>query len=333
MAVNAGKKSVTVDLKTKAGASIVRSLAQHCDVVVENFRPGAAERMGLGYVELRQVNPRLVYCSISGFGQTGAMRDWPAYEHTIKAISGMMWSGADDDLPTQSRGFSVDCFSGYVAFAAILAALLRRERCGVGQYLDVAMLDASVVLMAVGLFRQMVTQDNQSALQPIVHDRPTVGAYRARDGWLWLSANLQHQWQVLCRVLDAEDLLADPRFASGELRARNSAVLKDELSRRIAPQFASELELRLMAAGCPAARVRTSREFIELERSSGRESFLAARAGDREIRVAGAGYRASDVTATLAGGVPPLGAHTDEVLESIGLTAAERAGLRAAGAI
>ena len=118
------------------------------------------------------------------------MSRWPAFDHTIQAMAGMMWTGRDDDVPSQGRGFSVDCFTGYVAYASILSGLFRRERTGQGQYLDVAMLDASMVLLAVGSVRQMMTGDAISAVQPIVHDRPTVAPYRTTDGWIWLERQL-----------------------------------------------------------------------------------------------------------------------------------------------
>ena len=127
VAVNGGKRSVTVDLKQPRGQEIIRRLAAACDVVVENQRPGAMTRLGLDWERLRTLNPRLVYCSLSGFGQSGERRDWLAYDHTIQAMAGMMWNGGDD-IPTQGRGFSVDCFTGDLAYASILASLLRRER-------------------------------------------------------------------------------------------------------------------------------------------------------------------------------------------------------------
>src|ERR1051326_419614 len=220
VAVNGGKRSITVDLKHADGQAIVRRLAERADVVVENLRPGAAMELGLGWAQLKQVNPKLVYCSISGFGQTGEMSAWPAFDHTIKAMSGIAWSGRSDDVPSQERGFSVDCFTGYVAFAQILGSLVRREGSGEGQYLDVAMLDSSLVLLAVGSVRQLITGDTSSAAQPLVHDRPTVAPYRTRDGWLWLSANFQNHYAALCRVIDAPELLSDPRYA--DVRSRNA---------------------------------------------------------------------------------------------------------------
>ena len=251
IAVNGGKRSLTVDLKHPAGQEIVRKLAARADVVVENQRPGSLARLGLDWPTLQQVNPRLVYCSLSGFGQTGDMRDWLAYDHTIQAMAGMMWSGGDD-VPSQGRGFSVDCFAGYVAYASILASLFRRERSGAGQYLDVAMLDASMVLMGVGIVRQAVTGDQLPAIQAVVHDRPTVAAYRTADRWLFLSGNFQNHYVALCNVLDAPELLADPRFKDVRSRNAHSAELKAELARRFATRSAPELERQLMQAGCRA---------------------------------------------------------------------------------
>ncbi len=226
IAVNAGKRSVTVNMKAPQGRDIIYKLARTADVVVENQRPGAVDALKVGWADLGKINPKLVYCSISGFGQDGAMSRWPAYDHTIQAMSGMSWTGEEGDTPSQGRGFSVDCFSGYVAFSSILAGLFRRERTGKGQYLDVAMLDASFVLMGLGIVRQMLTGDAIRATQPVVHDRPTVGAFKAKDGWIWLSANFDHQFGKLCDVLGAPELArisVSRRAARGRTAQRRCA--------------------------------------------------------------------------------------------------------------
>lgn len=328
ISVNGGKRSVSVNMKSAEGRAIIRKLAEAADVVVENLRPGAALELGVGYEDLKAVNPKLVYCSISGFGQDGEMARWPAYDHTIKAISGMMWTGDPDDIPTQARGFSVDCYSGYVAFAAILSGLLRRERMGEGQYLDVAMLDASMVLMGVGLVRQLITGDDVSPIQPIVHERPTVNAYRTTDGWIWLSANFQNHWVALCDVIGAPELVADPRFKDVPTRNANSALLKPELARRIAPLSAADLEAQLMAAGCPAARVRTAREVLEIAQRNGRGSLIASQVGERPVTLINAGFVADSGAPGLERGVPALGDDTEQVLGELGYGAGEIARLR-----
>ena len=334
IAVNGGKKSVTVNLKSEAGRGVVRRLAETADVVVENLRPGAAREMGLGYEDLKAINRKLVYCSISGFGQAGEMSRWPAYDHTIKAMSGMMWDGSDEDVPTQASGFSVDCFSGYVAFAAILSALLRRERTGEGQQLDVAMLDASFVLMGVGMVRQLMTGDDVSPIQPIAHDRPTVAPYRTRDGWIWLSGNFQNHWEALCRVIGAPELLADARFKDVASRNAHSAELKSELAARLKGLSAAELERDLMAAGSPAAQVRTSREALAIPGLGARGMLpKAATPGGREVTLINAGFVTDADAPGLAGPVPALGEHTEAVLRELGLSLGEIENLRAEGAV
>jgi len=335
IAVNGGKRSLTVNLKDPDGQAIVRKLAESSDVVVENLRPGGANELGLGWDDLRALNPRLVYCSISGFGQFGEMATWPAYDHTVQAMAGMSWSGREDDIPSQGRAFSVDCFTGYVAFAQILGALHRRERSGEGQYLDVAMLDASLVLLAVGSVRQLITGDNVAAAQPIVHDRPTVAPYRTRDGWLWLSANFPHQFEALCRVLHADDLLQDARFSTPRARTENSAALKAELARRLAGCSASELEPRLMQAGCPAAKVRTTREVLQMPILRDREMLQPAAIPGREepVTLVNAGFVPDKDGPGLQGGVPALGADTENVLRDLGYAEADIARLRERGVV
>jgi crotonobetainyl-CoA:carnitine CoA-transferase CaiB-like acyl-CoA transferase len=333
IAVNGGKRSVTVNLKSAEGRALVLRLAQTADVVVENLRPGAARAMGLGWEDLKAANPRLIYCSISGFGQVGEMSRWPAYDHTIKAMSGMMWDGGDEE-PSQARGFSVDCFSGYLAYSTILSALLRRERTGEGQNLDVAMLDASFVMMGVGLTRQLITGDDVSAVQPIAHDRPTVAPYRTRDGWIWLSGNFQNHYEALCRVIGAPELAADPRFRDVASRNANSEALKAELAARLKAFSAAELEPALMAAGMPAAQVRTSRQAMDIPALSERAALVETVTADgKAVSLVNAGFVADADGPGLQGPPPSLGADTEAVLTELGLAAAEIADLRRSGAI
>jgi crotonobetainyl-CoA:carnitine CoA-transferase CaiB-like acyl-CoA transferase len=334
IAVNGGKRSITVDLKQPRGVEVVRRLAVQADVVVENQRPRSLARLGLDYEALRQLNPRLVYCSLSGFGQTGPMRDWLAYDHTIQAMAGMMWNGGDD-IPTQGRGFSVDCFAGYVAYAAVVASLLRRERTGEGQYLDVAMLDASMVLMGVGIVRQFVSGDQLPAIQAVVHERPTVAPYRTADRWLFLSGNFQNHFEALCKVLNAPELVADPRFKDVRARNAHSTELKTELARRFADRSATELERALMEAGCPAAVVRTTAEAVRLPHLQDRQLLQQARVpgADQPVALINAGFVASVDGPRLHGPVPEMGQDTDAVLRELGYSEAQIGDLREQGVL
>lgn len=333
-AVNAGKRSITVDLKTAGGQALIRRLAAVSDVMVENQRPGALAEMGLGHEDLRALNPSLITCTVSGFGQGGEMADWPAYDHTIQAISGMAWTGEASDVPSQGRGFSIDCFSGYLAHSAILSALVRRGRTGQGQHLDVAMLDATALLMGVGLVRQMISGDRISATQAVVQDRPTVGPFRTRDGWLWLSGNFQNHWEALCRVLKADDLLVDPRFRTPPARLEHKEALRAELNERIAPHDAAELEIALMQAGAPAAKVRTTREMLAMPVLRERAMLQDSQTPDgRPLTLMNAGFVADADGPSLGGRLPGLGEHTEQVLGELGYAPQDIQDLRAAGVI
>jgi crotonobetainyl-CoA:carnitine CoA-transferase CaiB-like acyl-CoA transferase len=262
------------------------------------------------------------------------MRDWLAYDHTIQAMSGMMWNGGDD-IPTQGRGFSVDCFTGYVAYSSILASLFRRERTGEGQYLDVAMLDASLVLMGVGVVRQFVSGDQLSAIQAVVHDRPTVAPYRTADRWLFLSGNFQNHFEALCRVLDAPELVADPRFKDVRARNAHSIELKEELAARFADRSAPVLERQLMEAGCPAAVVRTTAEAVQLPHLEERQLLqpAAVPGAPNPVSLINAGFVADKDGPRLSGPVPELGKDTDAILEELGYTEAQIDDLRSNGVV
>jgi CoA:oxalate CoA-transferase len=334
IAVNAGKRSITVNLKAPQGQEIIRRLAARADVLVENQRPTLLASLGLAWPELRKIKPDLIYCSLSGFGQTGEMHSWPAYDHTVQAMSGMGWTGADDDTPSQGRGFSIDCFSGYLAFSSILSALFRRERTGEGQFLDVAMLDSAMALMSVGLVRQMLTADRTKATQPIVHDRPTVGAFRTTDGWIWISGNFQHHFLALCEVLGRTELAQDPRFASSEARENHSSELRSELGPLIASHSAEDLERRLMAAGMPAARVRTTKQALQISSLAERGMLQhTTTPDDRPVTVFNAGFVADADSPGLARAVPRIGAHTREVLMELGYDAGAIDALKHSGII
>ncbi|HEY5208179.1 MAG TPA: CoA transferase [Stellaceae bacterium] len=337
IAANAGKRSVTLDLKAPAARAVIHRLAARSDVVVENFRPGVAKTLGLDATALQAINPKLVYASISGFGQTGMMRDWPAIDHIVQAISGLMQVNGEPDQDPLRIGIPVaDTFSGFLAAYSILAALLQRARTGTGQVIDVGMLDAALVMMSQIIPGVVLTGEppKRSGNRGF---RMVAGSdtYKTRDGFICIGANWQPQFEGLCRVLGEEWLLTDPRFIDDDARMKNTVALRAELQRAFSEKSAAELEGKLAAAKVPAGKVRNLLETIAHPHVAEREFFnnVDVPGLDSPATLAGAGFRFAHDGPVRENAVPSLGEHTDAVLAELGFTDAEIEHLRISGAV
>ncbi|MFJ6064617.1 CaiB/BaiF CoA transferase family protein [Streptomyces tendae] len=264
LAQNAGKKSLELDLKDTADRALFEDLLTGADVLLENFRAGVLERMGYGTERLARLNPRLVYCSISGFGHTGPMREAPAYDQIIQGLAGMMSVTGTPDTAPQRIGFPVcDTTGGLMAAFAISTALLHRERTGAGARLDVSMLEASLSSMGWAVSNYLVSG---IAPEPLSDQNPTAapsGTFHALDGPLNIAANQQRQFEALCRLTGVPELITDPRFAEREQRKRHRAELNSALNQALAARPAADWERELNAAGIPAARVLSVPDALE----------------------------------------------------------------------
>ena len=337
LAQNGGKKSVTLNLKNAGGKEILRRLVASADVLVENFRPGVMGRLGLGYEDLRQHNPRLIYCAITGFGQRGPLRDAPAYDQIIQGLSGMMSVTGDAHSAPLRAGYPVaDTVSGMVGAFAICAALLRRQRSGEGGFIDVAMLDSALVAMGWVVSNYLIAGTEP---QPHGNDNFTAapsGTFRTGSGPLNIAANKQDQFETLARLIGRPELIADPRFAEREARKLNRAALTAAIEEALAARPAREWEELLTRAGVPAGCVFTVRQVLDSEQIVSREfvqEFDDVPSVERPIRVARAGFKLSDGDPVASMPPPALGAHTDDVLTGLGYTLAQIAELRTMGAI
>ena len=329
-AFNAGKRSMTVNLKSPDGFEILRRLLRQADALVENYRPGVAAKLGIVWDSLQALNPRLIFCSISGYGQEGPLRDVPAIEWAVQAMSGMTAGYVADDADRRQLGLGVlDPFSGYVAFSAILAALLLRQQTGRGQRVDVAMLDAALTLMGGGVAGHFLGAEGHEAR------RPTMARFPARDRTLFIAALHQPWFERLCRILEAPELLADPRFAEHASRQRHADALTAELEARVATRPAADLERELVAAGLPASVVRTLPEILAHPHvhQRGILEHVPAADGGEPLTLVGPAFRFGDGGLGFQGPVPALGQHTDEVLMGLGYSEADVDRLRAVGAI
>ena len=322
IAVNAGKKSIVLDLKEPAGHEIARKLIRHSDVVIENFRPGVMQRLGLDFAEAKSLKEDIIYCSVSGYGQSGERRDWPAIDNIVQATSGMMSLGGDAEGPPVRVGFPiVDTLTGQTAALAILAALFRRERTGQGEYLDIAMFDATLAFMTSAVVPYLVSG---TALERTGNTgysgQPTSAVFRARDGrYLSLGVVQQRQFEQLARDLDREEWLEDERFADPDKRLTNAPAMQAELNAVFAERDAEEWEARLSAAGIPCGLVRSIEDAVSLagfgQRGLRIPVTIPGLPCKEQVEVLGTGILFGDGDQTSVEPPPSLGEHTEQVID------------------
>jgi CoA:oxalate CoA-transferase len=320
IAVNAGKKSIVLDLKQAQDLERARRLIERSDVLVENFRPGVMERLGLGYAAVKQLKPDIVYCSVSGYGQFGPRRDWPAIDNIVQATSGMMSLGGDPDGPPARVGFPVvDTLTGQTAAFGILAALFRRDRSGEGEYLDIAMFDATVAFMTSAVVPYLVTgRALERTGNTGYSGQPTSAVFRARDGrYLSLGVVQQRQFEQLARALGREHWLEDPRFVDPDRRRANAADMHAELDAVFATRDAAAWEAELSAAGIPCGMVRSIGEAADLPGVDARglrvPVTIPGLPGKEHVEVLGAGIFSSMGSVEELDPPPKLGEHTAEI--------------------
>ena len=325
IAVNAGKKSIVLDLKQSRDLENARRLIARCDVLVENFRPGVMARLGLDYATVGGLNPRIVYCSVSGYGQSGPRRDWPAIDNIVQATSGMMSLGGDPNGPPMRVGFpAVDTLTGQTAAFAILAALLERERTGKGDYLDVAMFDATLAFMASAVVPYLVTgRALERTGNTGYSGQPTSALFVARDGrHVSLGVVQQNQFERLAQLLDKPEWLDDERFADPESRRANAAAMQETLSAVLGTRDAEEWEALLSRAGVPCGMVRDVGEAISLPALEARSLRIPVQIPglpEREdVEVLNLGVLSAQDGTDRLEAPPKHGEHTQEILDWLG---------------
>ena len=337
LAQNAGKKSVTLNLKTAEGKDVLRRLVEKADVLVENFRPGVMARLGLAYDDLKPLNPRLVYCAISGFGQDGPMKGAPAYDQIIQGLSGMMSiTGTRETAPLRVGYPVADTLAGMTAAFAISAALVGRGATGAGSFIDVSMLETALSAMGWVVSNLLI-----AGVEPQAHGNDNFtaapsGAFRAKDGIINIAANKQEQFEALVGVLGLPTVAQNPLFATREARKRNRAALTGVLEAALSQKTCAEWEKLFTKVGIPAGCVLTVRQALALPQVQQRgllKTFEAAPGVDRPLKIARTGFKMSAGDPDVDTPPPQLGQHTDEVLAQVGYSAAEIARLREVGAV
>ncbi len=330
--VNRGKQSVTIDLRKAAGAELMLDLARHCDVVVENFSPGTMERFGLGWERLRAAHPRVILCSISGFGQTGPMAAAPAYDIVAQALGGTMSiTGQPGGEPTRCGVSIGDLAAALYGVIAILAALRERDLSGAGRHLDIAMLDCQVAWLEDALARYSATG---MVPQPIGSRHPSITPFqhfRAADGYFVAGCGNESIWGRFCDAIGRGELKDDARFAANQIRTANHAALDSILQAHFGAHPRDHWLARLEAANVPCAPIATVAEVARNPHLEQREMIL--RAGHPAfdgLIVPGSPLKTAGVSARPDTHAPALGEHTEAVLARIlGYDAARIAELRA----
>ena len=323
LAQNANKKSVTLDLKSPEGKEIFRKLAATADVVVENFRPGVMDRLGVGYKVLAELNPKIVFCAISGFGQTGPDAFKPAYDQIIQGLSGVMAVNGDERLNPLRCGFPVcDTVGGLNAAFAIMAALYHREHTGEGQMIDIALLDSIMPLM--GWVAANLLIGGQQPV-PMGNDNFTAapsGTFATADGHVNIAANQQEQWEAVCDVLGVPELKADPRFEKRDARKANRRLLTPLLETRLKTQPTAHWVEALNARGVPSGEILSLEAALAAAQVAHRGSLgTVVEPGIGPLKVFGLTAKFEKTPGSLDTPPPRLGAHTREVLQSAGYTA------------
>lgn len=318
LAQNAEKRSVALDLKDPEDKQAFCQLVKSADVVLENFRPGVMERLGLGHRALSELNPSLVYCAISGFGQSGPLAKAPAYDQIIQGLSGLMAiTGSTESAPLRVGYPVCDTMGGITAAFAICAALLRRATTGKGAFLDVSMLDSTLVSMGWVVSNLLITGQDPVPMGNENFTASPSGTFRTRDGLLNVAANKQEQFEALCDLVGASELKQDARFAEREARKRNRAALRAELEQRLAGADSADWEQRFNQAGVPAGRVLDVSSALSQAQVAHRELVATLELqlpGRDKLQVTRSGFRVDGQCTGPTRPPPRLGEHNAEVL-------------------
>jgi crotonobetainyl-CoA:carnitine CoA-transferase CaiB-like acyl-CoA transferase len=334
-AVNGNKRNIALDLKDPKAVEIIKRLAAKADIVAENFRPGVMDRLGLGYEALSEINPRLIYCGVSGFGMEGPYKDTPSYDGRIQATSGIMSiTGHEDSVPTRA-GFAVcDALSGMTAAFAMASALHQRTVTGKGQLVDVAMLDATLTFLSPTVCEYTLAGHRQGRFgNQAVSRIPTANLFACKGGHILLAVNNEGQFLNLLKCIGREDILEDPRFKDWPSRIENEPAMRAIIEEAFAEADAETWEERLAAAGAPASRINTLADAVAHPQLEHRDVIQKVDGPYGEMTLIGSGFKLAHGGGEITRAPALLNEHADEILAEAGYSEAEVAEMKETGVV
>ena len=319
LCVNRNKRSIVVDFKTDEGRRIIHELIRRSDLLVENFRPGTLARFSLDFESASALNPKLIYCSITGFGQTGPLRDKPGYDFMIQAMGGLMsFTGEPDGEPMKAGVAVADLFAGQNAVIAVLAALQVRAQTGKGQHLDISLFDSQVGMLANVASNYLVSGNLPKRYGNAHANIVPYQSFRASDAWFVVAVGNDRQFEKLCEVIGNLELVSDPRFRLNSSRVKNREELISILKPIFVTKMSSEWLSLLEAAGIPCGPINTLGEVFSMPQVEARSMLIhIENTAIGDLRLVGSPLKFSETPVAYRLPPPKLGEHTEEVLKEL----------------